>query len=60
MRKLKNPLSAMAGILLIMLVSVVFLSARCSSNPENASTVYADPGLKTLNLFKKQIESLLP
>ncbi|EMB23572.1 Do family serine endopeptidase [Treponema denticola] len=57
MRKLKNPLSAMAGILLIMLVSVVFLSARCSSNPENASTVYADPGLKT-ELSKESVSAL--
>lgn len=47
MRKLKNPFSATAGILLIILFSVFFLSARCSSNPENAATVYADSGLRT-------------
>lgn len=57
MRKLKNPISTMAGILSIMLVSVVLLSARCSSNPENAATVYADQGLKT-ELSKESISAL--
>ncbi|UTC66077.1 MULTISPECIES: Do family serine endopeptidase [unclassified Treponema] len=57
MHKVRKPFSATAGILLIILFSVFFLSARCSSNPENASTVYADSGLRT-ELSKESVSAL--
>ncbi len=40
----KKKISKTTAVLSILLLSFIFLSARCSSNPDNAATVYADPG----------------
>ncbi|MEL3912116.1 Do family serine endopeptidase [Treponema pedis] len=44
MFQLKKKIPTATAILSILLLSVMFLSARCSSNPDNAATVFADSG----------------
>lgn len=53
----RKKISTTTAVLSIVLLSVIFLSARCSTNPENTASVYADSGANK-ELSKETVSAL--